>query len=55
MLCPKVKESLLEIIRHVENDNCPGCEPVKPIIFMAKLSPVYRELVAEQVGAKPSK
>ena len=54
MLCPKVKTGLLEIIRHVENDNCTGCAPLKPIIIMAKLSPVYRELVAGQGSAKPN-
>lgn len=48
MLCPKIKEALLEIIRHVENDNCAGCRPLLPLTLGAKLSPVYRDLMAEK-------
>jgi len=53
VLCQKIKESLLEIIRHVEKDECPGCVPLKPIIAMAKLSPVFIEMVKEQIRVKP--
>lgn len=48
MLCPKIKEALLEIIRHVEKDNCQGCQPLLPIVLAAKLSPVFRDLMAEK-------
>ena len=51
MLCPKVAKDLLETIRHVEEDNCPGCALLKPIVLLAKISPVYLELLADQNGS----
>lgn len=54
MLCPKVKEALLEAIKHVEEDKCPGCAPLKPLVFMAKLSPLYKELVKVSNAPPPS-